>query len=73
MWWGVATLKTVGYGDIYPIMPLGKFFGAIIALLGIGLFALLAGILGSGFVGTLRRKSSGRFYCPHCSEEITRK
>ena len=72
MWWGVATLTTVGYGDIYPITPLGKFFGAIIALLGIGLFALPAGILGSGFVGALRRKSSGRFYCPHCSEEITR-
>lgn len=73
MWWGVATLTTVGYGDIYPITPLGKFFGAIIALLGIGLFALPAGILGAGFVGALRRKSSSSFYCPHCGEEITRK
>jgi len=36
---GAATLTTVGYGDIYPVTPLGKFFGAIIALLGIGLFA----------------------------------
>ncbi len=72
MWWGVATLTTVGYGDIYPITPMGKFFGAIIALLGIGLFALPAGILGSGFVVALRRKSSSKFYCPHCSEEITR-
>ena len=73
MWWGVATLTTVGYGDIYPITPLGRFLGAIIALLGIGLFALPAGILGSGFVGALRRKESSKFYCPHCSEEITRK
>lgn len=73
MWWGVATLTTVGYGDIYPVTPLGKFFGAIIALLGIGLFALPAGILGSGFVGALRRKSNSTFYCPHCSDEITRK
>ena len=73
MWWGVATLTTVGYGDIYPVTPLGKFFGGIIALLGIGLFALPAGILGSGFVGALRRKSNSKFYCPHCSEEITRK
>jgi len=72
MWWGVATLTTVGYGDIYPITPLGKFLGAIIALLGIGLFALPAAILGSGFVGALRRKASSKFYCPHCSEEITR-
>ena len=72
MWWGVATLTTVGYGDIYPITPLGKFFGAIIALLGIGLFALPAGIIGSGFVVALRRQSSSRFHCPHCSQEITR-
>ncbi len=49
MWWGVATLTTVGYGDVYPITPLGKFFGAIIAILGIGLFALPTGILASGF------------------------
>lgn len=73
MWWGVATLTTVGYGDIYPITPLGKFLGALISLLGIGLFALPAGILGSGFVGALRRKSSSKFYCPHCGDEITRK
>ena len=72
MWWGVATLTTVGYGDIYPVTPLGKFFGAIIALLGIGLFALPAGILGSGFVVALRRKASSRFYCPHCAKEIAR-
>jgi voltage-gated potassium channel len=72
MWWGVATLTTVGYGDIYPITPMGKFFGAIIALLGIGLFALPAGIVGSGFVVALRRKSSSSFYCPHCSESIMR-
>ena len=50
MWWAVATLTTVGYGDITPITGLGKFLGAIIALVGIGMFALPAGILGSAFV-----------------------
>ena len=49
MWWAVATLTTVGYGDIYPITPLGKLFGAISAIFGIGLFALPAGLLASGF------------------------
>ena len=49
MWWGVATLTTVGYGDIYPITALGKFFGSIIALLGVGIVALPAGIIASGF------------------------
>ena len=67
---GVSTLTTVGYGDVYPSTPLGKFFGAIIALLGIGFFALPAGILGSGFVAIMRRKSRDPFVCPHCQREI---
>ena len=50
MWWGVAALTTVGYGDVYPITPLGKIIGVIVATTGIGLFAMPAGILGAGFV-----------------------
>ena len=72
MWWGVATLTTVGYGDVVPVTSIGKFLGAIIAILGIGLFALPAGILGSGFVVAMRRQESSKFYCPHCSKEISR-
>ncbi|ERP31103.1 Ion transport protein [Chitinivibrio alkaliphilus ACht1] len=49
IWWGVAALTTVGYGDIYPITPQGQILGAIIAIIGIGIFALPAGILASGF------------------------
>ncbi|MGB3617686.1 MAG: potassium channel family protein [Catalinimonas sp.] len=49
-WWAVATLTTVGYGDVYPITPLGKMVGGVIALLGIGLVALPTGILSSAFV-----------------------
>lgn len=70
MWWGVATLTTVGYGDAYPITTLGKFLGAIIALLGIGMFALPAGILGGGFVEEMRKKQDKRTVCPHCGKEI---
>ncbi|MBP1928955.1 voltage-gated potassium channel [Methanolinea mesophila] len=54
MWWSIATLTTVGYGDVYPITPVGKFFAALTALFGIGLFALPAGILASGFVEEIR-------------------
>lgn len=56
MWWAVVTLTTVGYGDIYPITTLGKVLGSVIAVLGIGMFAIPAEILGSGFVDELRRK-----------------
>ncbi|MEG4800607.1 ion transporter [Microcoleus sp. ARI1-B5] len=56
MWWGVVTLTTVGYGDIYPITPLGKLLGAILAFLGIGIFALPAGIIASGFSEEVQRR-----------------
>lgn len=71
MWWGAVTLTTVGYGDVYPITALGKFLGIIIALLGIGMFALPAGILGSGFVEELQKgREKRRRFCPHCGKDI---
>jgi voltage-gated potassium channel len=71
MWWGVATLTTVGYGDVYPVTTAGRFLGAGIAILGVGLFALPTGILASGFSEELqkrRRKEVVR--CPHCGKEV---
>lgn len=56
MWWGVVTLTTVGYGDIYPIAPIGRFLGSILAFLGIGIFALPAGIISSGFSEELQKR-----------------
>lgn len=44
MWWGVATLTTVGYGDVYPITTAGKILSSFIAVLGLGLFAIPTGI-----------------------------
>ena len=73
MWWGVATLTTVGYGDAYPITPLGQLLGAGVSILGIGMFALPTGILGAGFVEELQRlKSQANRKCPHCGEELPR-
>lgn len=51
MWWGIITLTTVGYDDVYPVTIAGRLLTGVIAILGIGLFALPAGILGSGFIG----------------------
>jgi voltage-gated potassium channel len=45
MWWAVMTLTTVGYGDVYPVTPLGKFFAAIIATGGIAVFAMPMAII----------------------------
>jgi voltage-gated potassium channel len=56
MWWGIATLTTVGYGDITPITPLGRFLGAIVTVLGVGMFAMPAGILASGFAQAVKRQ-----------------
>lgn len=50
LWWAVATLTTVGYGDIYPITMLGRLFGTITAFLGIGLVAIPTGIISSGLI-----------------------
>lgn len=69
MWWGVATLTTIGYGDMYPITPIGKVIGSIISILGIGLFALPTGILTSGFAEELSaREKKERHVCIHCGK-----
>ncbi len=56
MWWALSTLTTVGYGDVTPITPLGKFFGALVMVIGIGMVALPSGILASSFSEMLRRR-----------------
>lgn len=60
LWWGVITLTTIGYGDIYPVTAGGKIIGGFIAFMGIGLFALPAGILASGFSEEVHRKQEER-------------
>ena len=72
LWWGVATLTTVGYGDVYPITALGKVLGAMVSVLGIGVIALPAGILGSGFVEEVRRGRQSDRLCPHCGRKLDR-
>jgi voltage-gated potassium channel len=56
MWWAVVTLTTVGYGDVTPITPLGRFLGALITILGVGLAALPAGILATGLTYELEQR-----------------
>lgn len=56
MWWSIVTLTTVGYGDVVPVTFLGKLFGGFIGLIGVGMVALPAAIMASGFAENLQQK-----------------
>ena len=70
MWWGIVTLTTLGYGDVYPVTLLGRVMGGIFALVAILLIAMPTAILGSSFMEELEDgKKTGkgvRYACPHC-------
>jgi voltage-gated potassium channel len=56
MYWAIMTMTTVGYGDVVPMTPLGKVLGGIIGIIGIGMVALPAGLLASGFSQLLHER-----------------
>ena len=77
MWWAVATLTTVGYGDVTPITTLGRFLGATSAIIGIGLFAIPTGILAAGFAeshepveSTKTSEKTSQKVCDHCGQTL---
>lgn len=57
IWWAIATLTTVGYGDVYPVTPLGRMAASLIALAGIGVVALPAGVFASAFSDEIRERA----------------
>ena len=58
LWWAVATLTTVGYGDIYPVTPLGRLVGAFIAFSGLAAVAIPTGIITSGLSERIAKSDS---------------
>lgn len=60
VWWAVATLTTVGYGDVYPVTMWGKIAASAIALAGIGVVALPTGIFASAFADELREREKSK-------------
>jgi len=56
LWWAVATLTTVGYGDIYPVTIGGRIFTFVILMIGLGIIAVPAGLLASA-LSTVRMKN----------------
>lgn len=59
MWWGVATLTTVGYGDVYPETVLGKIAAGLFAVIGVGTVALPSGIIAGAFIEKFRARRQG--------------
>lgn len=73
LWWAVATLTTVGYGDIYPITAAGKFFSGIISMLGIGLVAVPTGIISAGFIEIMEKDKEAAASSTHSTaDELTK-
>ncbi len=56
MWWALATLTTIGYGDVVPITMWGKMFGSVVMVLGVGVYALPIGIIASGFANEIHSR-----------------
>ena len=79
-WWAIATLTTIGYGDVFPITGVGKFISAVVSLIGIGLIALPTGILSTSLIEEFRNKNKEEkqeekqeeptHYCPHCGKKL---
>ncbi|MDJ0919802.1 MAG: ion transporter [Henriciella sp.] len=60
LWWAIATLTTVGYGDVYPVTTLGRIAASVMALAGIGVVALPAGVFASAFADELRQRERAK-------------
>ncbi len=57
MWWAVVTVTTVGYGDVFPVTPIGRLIAAVSMITGIFTLALPIGIFASSFVEMMRRRA----------------
>jgi len=64
-WWAIATLTTIGYGDVYPMTGLGQILAAITALFGIGLVAIPTGIVSVGFLEEISKNKSEQEMAEH--------
>jgi voltage-gated potassium channel len=59
MWWAIVTMTTIGYGDAFPVSPAGKMAAALLALVGVGLIALPAGLMAGALSQVMRKPRDG--------------
>jgi voltage-gated potassium channel len=69
IYWAIVTITTVGYGDISPVTPLGKFVASIIMLMGYGIIAVPTGIITTEMARASSKKEQKNEVCPGCSKE----
>jgi voltage-gated potassium channel len=58
LWWAIATITTVGYGDRYPVTGEGRILGSVLMVLGVAVFGTFSGFVASWFVGVQNDRSS---------------
>jgi voltage-gated potassium channel len=69
IYWAIVTITTVGYGDISPVTPAGKFVASFIMLMGYGIIAVPTGIITTEMTMALRRREDKHETCPGCGKE----
>ena len=74
MLFSAIVMYTVGYGDVYPITAVGRFFAAVISLVGIGIIAIPTGIIAAGFSaaisGSAAPQEDEKRFCPYCGHRL---
>ena len=68
MYWAIVTLTTVGYGDLSPQTPLGKFLASVVMVIGYAIIAVPTGIVTSELTAS-RGRGQSRQSCPSCARE----
>jgi voltage-gated potassium channel len=71
MWWGIITLTTIGYGDMYPVTAIGRILGGVVGVLGVAVMAVPPSIFVAGILEELQKgPPQPPATCPHCGQPL---
>jgi len=68
IYWAITTITTVGYGDLYPITPLGKVVANILMLIGFAIIAVPTGIITTEMALAIKSRETGHDECKSCKK-----